>query len=150
MLTRAADYATRVMIHLASLPDGTRVQRTALAEATDVPESFMSKVLQGLVRARLISSRSGVNGGFELAVPPSEVSLLDVIEAIDGPLQLNVCVGPPRGCGRQAWCGAHTVWTEAQDAMTRILRRATVAEMAAKSTSRRAAARKSVKAFQLR
>lgn len=140
MLTRAADYAVRVMVHLATLPAGTRVQRAALAEAAEVPESFLSKVLQGLVRARLITSRRGTEGGFELAVRPQEVSLLHIVEAIDGPVQLNVCVGTQTGCDRQNWCGAHLVWMEAQEAVKNVLRRATVASMAQQSAMNRAAA----------
>ena len=70
-LTRAADYAVRVMIHLAKLPDGTRVNRDGLAEAADVPTHFLSKVLQILVRARLIAAHRGTSGGFSLAIPPS-------------------------------------------------------------------------------
>ncbi len=139
MLTRAADYAARVMVHLAGLDAGTRVQRSTLAEATGVPGSFMAKVLQGLVRARLISSRRGVDGGFELAVAPEQVSLLDVVEAIDGPLQLNVCVTAP-GCDRQTWCAAHLVWVDAQRAMTQILKQASIASLAKQTVQRRALA----------
>lgn len=135
MLTRGADYAARVMIHLASLPAGARVQLTKLAEATDVPQSFMSKVLQGLVRARLVVSRPGVNGGFELAVPAGEVTLLDVLEAIDGPVRLNVCVS--EGCDRDPWCAAHLVWLEAQEAMSGVLKAATIAKLAQQSMALR-------------
>lgn len=138
-LTRAADYAVRVMIHLAALPAGTRVQRNSLAEATGVPESFMSKVLQGLVRARLITSRRGIDGGFELAPAAENRSLLDVIEAIEGPIQLNFCLGPGHNCERQNYCAAHFVWAEAQDAMTQVLRRAKVADLANRSTVARTA-----------
>lgn len=129
-LTRAADYAVRVMIQLATLPVGTRVQRNRLAEATGVPESFMSKVLQGLVRARLIASRRGIDGGFELAVAAETTSLLDVIEAIEGPIQLNFCLGSGHNCERQNYCAAHFVWAEAQAAMTNVLGRANIAELA--------------------
>src|SRR5512133_2311274 len=106
------------MIQLAASPAGSRVQRNALAEATGVPESFMSKVLQGLVRARLVTSRRGVDGGFELSVAADRVSLLNVVEAIEGPIQLNFCLGPGHDCERQNCCAAHYVWAEAQDAMT--------------------------------
>ena len=135
MLTRAADYAVRVMVHLATLPSGTRMQRTVLAEATEVPESFMSKVLQGLVRARVISSKPGHNGGFELAVAAEEVTLLDVIQAIDGPVALNLCVGAAPGCDRHPGCPAHPVWLEAQEAVARVLRSATIAALAAKTNA---------------
>lgn len=132
-LTRAADYAVRVMIHLATLPPGSRVQRNTLAEATSVPESFMSKVLQGLVRARLISSRRGLDGGFELAVPAGEVSLLQVVEAIEGPVQLNFCLAADQSCERRTSCAAHIVWAEAQAAMTKVLRTAIIANLAART-----------------
>jgi len=131
MLTRAADYAVRVMVHLAALPLGTRVQRTTLAESTEVPESFMSKVLQGLVRARMISSKPGHHGGFELAAVPQEVTLLDVVEAIDGPLAVNICVGTTHGCDRHEGCPALHVWVEAQEAFSGVLRSATIASLAA-------------------
>jgi len=129
-LTKAADYAIRVMIHLAGLPPGTRVHRASLAGATDVPESFMSKVLQALVRARLIASRRGVDGGFELISSPKKVSLLNVVEAIEGPIQLNFCLMPGENCDRHTSCPAHVVWAEAQAAMTGVLKRSTLAELA--------------------
>jgi len=136
MLTRAADYAVRVMIHLASLPVGSRVQRSALAEAAQVPDSFMSKVLQSLVRARLVSSRRGADGGFEMAREAEEITLLQIVEAIDGPFELNVCVGSKLSCDRPDWCGAHLVWLDAQEAVREKLQAATVASMAQESAKR--------------
>lgn len=130
MLTRAADYAVRVMVHMATLPVGTRIQRSMLAEATEVPDSFMSKVLQELVRARMIASRRGVDGGFQLAVAPQTVSMLDVVQAIDGPMRLNQCVGDKGNCARAAHCAAHVVWQEAQDAAASVLQKANIADLA--------------------
>jgi Rrf2 family protein len=134
-LTRAADYAVRVMIHLAGLPPATRVRRAILAEATAVPESFMSKVLQALVRARLITSRRGVDGGFELISSAEQTSLLDVVEAIEGPIHLNFCLMAGDTCERHISCPAHAVWAEAQTAMTEVLKRASLAELAARTVS---------------
>jgi Rrf2 family protein len=130
MLTRAADYATRVMVHLATLPAGTRVQRAILAQATDVPDSFLSKVLQELVAANFVASKRGVDGGFELAMAPEQISLLDVVQAIEGPLQLNTCVGADGECHRSVSCAAHLVWIEAQDAVVRVLKSANIASLA--------------------
>ena len=129
-LTRAADYASRVMVHLATLPAGTRASLPALAEATGVPEQFLSKVLQMLGRGGLIHSQRGVAGGFELTADPERVSLLEVIEAIEGPIRLNLCLGPGEGCSRKNRCGVHLVWAEAQEALMAVLRKATVAQMA--------------------
>jgi Rrf2 family protein len=129
-LTRAADYAVRVMIHLAGLPLGTRVSRDDLAQAAECPEQFLSKVLQGLARSGLIVSHRGNTGGFELAPNRRTASMLDVVEAIEGPLHLNVCTGLEQACARQAWCPAHLVWAEAQEAMTKVLRAATIDQLA--------------------
>ena len=132
-VTRATDYAVRVLVYLAGLPAGANVRRSEIAKATDAPESFLSKVLQQLVQARMISSQRGSGGGFRLAMASEQVSLLDVVEAIEGPTRLNACMEPGPSCNRKNWCGAHSVWVEAQAALEQVLRGATVAEMARRS-----------------
>ncbi len=130
-LTRAADYAVRIMIHLATLSPGARPSAKALAEAGEIPEQFVGKVLQALARFRLITAHRGMNGGFALAVPPEKVTLLDVVEAMEGPTHLNVCMEYGQGCTRKGRCPAHHVWVKAQEAMTGVLRSATIASLAA-------------------
>lgn len=132
-ITRAADYAVRVMVHLAGLPAGSCVARPDLTRATATPDSFLAKVLQQLVQAGMITSRRGSGGGFRLAVSPDSVSLLDIIEAIEGPTQLNSCLEPGASCERKSWCAAHAVWVEAQTALQTVLRSASIAELAARS-----------------
>src|SRR5208283_1678237 len=78
-LTRAADYAVRVMIHMAGLPPGTRASRSELAEAVDCPEQFLSKVLQSLTRGGLVASHRGNTGGFELPGEHRTATLLEVV-----------------------------------------------------------------------
>jgi Rrf2 family protein len=136
-LTRAADYAVRVMIHLAAIPPGTRVNRDSLAVASEVPTHFLSKVLQVLVRARLIVAHRGASGGFALAVPAEQVSLLRVVEAVEGPIALNVCATSGPGCSRQGWCPAHLVWLEAQAALTQVLKNASIARLASQAAAPR-------------
>jgi Rrf2 family protein len=128
-LTRAADYAVRVMIHLASQPEGAVVSKTLLAKASEAPESFLSKILQTLARSGLIQARRGVVGGFSLLPMGVQASLLDVVESIDGPIALNVCLNS-NSCNRAADCAAHQVWLRAQTAMLEVLREAKIAEMA--------------------
>jgi Rrf2 family protein len=132
-LTRAADYGVRVMVYLAALPRDGRVSLLSLAEATGAPESFLSKVLQALTRARLISSRRGQTGGFEISLRGRQASMREVIEAIDGPVILNVCLVAGRSCARKAWCPAHPVWAKAQKAMLDVLDEAFIADLAAQS-----------------
>jgi Rrf2 family protein len=129
-LTRAADYAVRVMIYLATLPSGERASLPAIVEATSAPDSFLSKVLQGLTRARMITSRRGPAGGFEISAPGRLASIRDVVEAIDGPISLNVCLSQRRSCPRQSWCPAHPVWTRAQEALMGVLSTAMIADLA--------------------
>ena len=131
-LTRAADYAVRVMIHLAGLPPETRASRTELAEAADCPDQFLSKVLQSLTHAGLIVSHRGNTGGFVLPVAQRQTSVLEIVEAIEGPIRLNLCLISDAACERAIWCPAHAVWAEAQAAMIAVLRRARIADLADK------------------
>ncbi len=133
-ITRAADYAVRVMIHLAGLPSGSNARRPDIAKATDVPESFLSKVMQQLVQAGMIASQRGSGGGFRLAVPSHAISLLEVLEAVEGPTRLNACLDPGLSCGRKGWCAAHIVWVDAQAALTRVLGSTSIARLARQST----------------
>ena len=129
-LTRAADYGIRAMIHLASLPEGARARLPQISAATDAPPPFLSKVLQALIRARMVTSSRGTNGGFQALAPGRKASLRQLIEAIDGPISLNACVLAGDNCQRKAHCPAHPVWLRAQHAMMAILNATTFAELA--------------------
>lgn len=129
-LTRAADYAVRVMVALARESGEQRVLLSELARVTEAPESFLSKVLQALAKARLIESQRGHAGGFAISATGRSSNMRQVIEAIDGPIALNVCVGGEDGCERSLHCPAHPVWARAQRAMLRELEAAKIAEMA--------------------
>ena len=132
-LTRAADYGVRVMVHLATHPRGKRISITALAQDASAPKSFLSKVMQRLVTSRLVNSHRGATGGFELALPPGDITMLDVVTAVEGPLCLNACLPGGEGCDRRAWCAAHHVWAEAQAKMAEILDAATLETLATES-----------------
>jgi len=129
-LTRAADYAVRVMIHLAAAAPGTRASRSDLAGAVECPEQFLSKVLQSLTRAGLVVSHRGNTGGFELPAGRRHASVLEIVEAIEGPIRLNVCLNVQGECAQAEWCPVYPVWVEAQNAMTTVLRNATVDALA--------------------
>jgi len=125
-ITRAADYAVRVMLHLATLPPGARANRTELARTAGAPASFVAKVLQRLVDTQLVRSRPGRRGGFELARAANELSLLDIVTAVEGPMCLNECLPGGDGCPRSSWCTAHPVWRDAQAALQTVLGAATL------------------------
>jgi Rrf2 family protein len=132
-LTRAADYAVRVMVYLATLQDEKRALLPDLAHVTDAPESFLSKILQSLTHAQLIASRRGKLGGFTILPRGRESTMLQVVEAIDGPICLNVCLNGSKECERKPTCPAHPVWARAQRAMLEVLASATISSMATKS-----------------
>jgi Rrf2 family protein len=129
-LTRAADYAVRVMVHLASLPSGVRANRTDLAASIGCPEQFLSKVLQSLSKADLITSHRGNSGGFEL--PPTRVhtTVLQIVEAIEGPIHLNICLKSCEECDRAPICPAYPVWVKAQQSLLEVLGGVDIEEMA--------------------
>src|SRR3954454_22274335 len=101
-LTRAADYAVRVMIHLAGLPPGSRVSRSELSSAAECPEQFLCKVLQNLTRAGLVVSHRGNTGGFELEDLHRTPPLLKTVKAVEGPIRLTLCLTSDRACTRQS------------------------------------------------
>lgn len=134
-LTRAADYAVRVMIHLAAPNAAKRVSLPELAVVVEAPESFLSKVLQALTRGGMVISRRGQAGGFQISPRGQAASMLEVIEAVDGPICLNVCLFSGKSCHRKATCPAHPVWARAQMAMLQVLAGAMVAELAEESSA---------------
>jgi Rrf2 family protein len=129
-LTRAADYGVRVMIHLAAQAEGTRALLPNLARATTAPESFLSKVLQALCKSGFIVSRRGQAGGFEILPQGRRATIRNVIEAIDGPINLNICLSDGLTCSRKTYCAAHPVWLKAQEAMLGVLDTSTMADLA--------------------
>jgi Rrf2 family protein len=134
-LTSAADYAIRAMIHLACLPDGGVALRAEIADAQNIPTSFMAKILRSLVRARLLRSSRGVHGGFTLARPASEINMLEIVEAIEGPISLTECTPASSGCAWSTDCPASPVWYRVQESMRGALRSANLEDLV--STPRR-------------
>jgi Rrf2 family protein len=130
-LTRGADYAIRVMVQLATLDNDERARLPTLAQDTGAPKSFLSKVLQSLAHAGMIASRRGQAGGFEILPRGRAASMRAVIEAIDGPIYLNVCMISGKSCSRKSWCPAHPCWVKAQDAMLAVLDTKSISELAA-------------------
>ena len=134
-LTSAADYAVRAMIHLACLPEGDFVLRTDIAAAQKIPTSFMAKILRSLVRGGLLRSSRGVNGGFALSRPASEIHMLDIVESIEGPLALTDCTPSGKGCTWYHECPASLVWCRLQETLRELLRGVTLEDLV--STPRR-------------
>ena len=135
-LTRGADYAVRALIHLAGLPEGTRVMLHELARVTEAPQDFLYKILQTLRQAGLVGSWRGKNGGFQILPAGRSATVKVAIEAIDGPIRLNVCTSPAEHCNRAGWCPVHPLWACAQTAVSRVLDSETIEDLAQKSKCR--------------
>jgi Rrf2 family protein len=91
MLSQTSEYALRAMIHLCGLAAKSSANSETIAARTKVPQGYLSKILRDLVLAELICSQRGPNGGFSLAKPPEEISLLDVINAVDPIRRITKC-----------------------------------------------------------
>ncbi|NLE22424.1 MAG: Rrf2 family transcriptional regulator [Actinobacteria bacterium] len=129
-LTRGAEYAIRAMTYLAHYPEGHVASLHEIGEAQDIPESFLAKILQSLVRSGLAVSQRGAHGGFALARPATEITMQQVIEAIDGPISVNQCVLSPEDCGRSASCTVHVAWVRAQEQLMDVLGSVTLESLA--------------------
>jgi Rrf2 family iron-sulfur cluster assembly transcriptional regulator len=113
-LTKGADYGARGTIHLAKRPAGAVVLISEIAAAEGLPESYLAKIFQDLAKEGIVRSHRGARGGFSLARPPDEITLREVVEAIDGPIAINRCLAPWEGCDRAETCAMYPVMQEAQ------------------------------------
>ena len=130
-ITRATEYAVRCVLHLALDTRGRVVPRREIAAAREIPGPFLGKIAQRLARAGIIRIHQGSRGGYELVVPADRVTLLQVVEAGEGPLSLNKCVMHPKSCPRTCVCAAHRIWAEARRQLRATLAGVTFAELAA-------------------
>lgn len=120
-LTRGGEYALRAMTYLARRPEGRVCSLHDICQAQEIPESFLAKILQSLAHAGLASSQRGAHGGFALARPAAEISMRDIVEAVDGPIALNPCVLWPNECSRSEECELHKAWMHAQQQLMDVL-----------------------------
>ncbi len=126
--TRASDYALRGMVYLAKQPAGKLTMASEIAGAEDMPEYFFSKIFQTLAKSGLVNSFRGSNGGFTLAKSPAEIGVVEVIEAIDGPISVSKCATSPDACDRSGACPFNSYWREAQESTMSVLGKYTLAD----------------------
>jgi Rrf2 family protein len=133
-LTKGADYGARGALYLAKKPRDTVVLVSEIAEAEDLPESYLAKIFQDLAKQGIVRSHRGAKGGFSLARPATEITLRQVVEAIEGPIVLSRCLAPWEGCERQETCALHPILREAQESLLLALESASLAELAARDS----------------
>ena len=133
-LSKKSDYALISMKHLATRPDGGGSSSAReISEAYDIPLELLAKVLQRLVRARLLASVQGTRGGYRLARHASMISVADVIQAVDGPVTVTACSTDDHNCDQYSKCSIRDPLWKIKNRILDALNTVSVAEMAAES-----------------
>jgi Rrf2 family transcriptional regulator, iron-sulfur cluster assembly transcription factor len=130
-LGKRADYTVRAVLDLARHHGDGRRKTAEIAAEMQVPPTYLPQLLAVLVRTGIVRSLAGRHGGYELARPPDEISLLEVIEVADGPLISAECVLRGGPCRWEGSCAIHAPWARAQEAFRASLGGTTFAEVAA-------------------
>jgi Rrf2 family protein len=128
-ITRQADYALRAMIYLAKIEPNQRAATSQIAQVQQIPPSFLAKIISQLSIAGLIHTSRGARGGVTLARAPEDISILEVVEAIDGPIALNECTSASGTCQFGDDCAMRPIWCNTQDELISKLRSTTFAQV---------------------
>jgi Rrf2 family protein len=137
-LSTRGRYGARFMLDLAlNFGAGTVLLRD-LAKRQELSVKYLDQIVGGLREAGLVKTKRGVKGGFSLAKPPEEIRLLEVVEAVEGPLNLVNCVAHPEGCPRSGSCVTIEVWEAMGNAMREVLSGITLAQLVHRSREKQA------------
>jgi Rrf2 family protein len=132
-LSKKADYALLAMTHLAARTDRGAVSARELAESYDIPSELLAKVLQKLVRAKLLASHQGIRGGYGLGRAAERISVADVIQAVDGPLTVTACSSSDHSCDQYSKCNIRDPLWRIKDRIVDALAATSVAELVAET-----------------
>lgn len=115
-LNQATDYAFRMVLCLASSPQGTKITGAAMAEKQNIPERFLLKIMRSLTKAGIMKSYRGVEGGFALNRAPKDITLYDVIDAVEGQTELQRCLHDSDSCSRgcNGMCSIYEAFADIQ------------------------------------
>ena len=131
-ITRQAEYAVRTVFYLAKQESGASLSTARIAKEQDIPSPFLAKIVMQLSAAGILRTSRGARGGVRLAKAPSEISLLSIVEAVDGPIEINDCVLNETCCQRTESCPVRHAWTEARGALVRHLAHTNFAQLTAR------------------
>lgn len=127
-VSRKVDYALRAVIHLANQEvQGRACSVAEIAAGERIPRQFLEKIVQQLIHTGLVRSRRGPRGGYVLGRAADRMTFRDVIEAVEGPISLNVCVGEHPDCYLLGACGMNRVWAEGQRRVMDLFENTTIA-----------------------
>jgi Rrf2 family protein len=130
LIRQDTDYTMRALVHLAARRDEGPLAAKALASACDIPEDFAYKILQRLTKSGIVESHMGVQGGFVLARNPQEINLLEIVEAVQGPVAVRKCLlGKEEACPRHPSCPVAAKLGGLQDTISDFLSSITLADV---------------------
>lgn len=129
-ISRKVDYALRAIIYLSLQKDERPVPVNEIASRRRIPRKFLEKIIQDLIRSGLVKSHRGAHGGYTLARTPDGVTFRDIIESVEGPISLNVCVTEQHDCSVIATCNMQRVWQEGQRRLLEFFADTTLADLA--------------------
>ncbi|MBI2192784.1 MAG: Rrf2 family transcriptional regulator [Planctomycetes bacterium] len=129
-ISRETDYAVRALIDVARFSKGPRLLTRDIATRELVPFSLLVKIMARLSKAGLVGTRRGQGGGVYLLKDPETISMLEVVETMEGPIGLNRCVLHPEACSMSGHCAAHRVWQAAQELVANHLGSVSIGQLA--------------------
>ena len=128
--SRSAEYAIRAFIHMAALPAEEYAMVKSIAADERIPAHFLAKILQDLARDGLLRSSKGPHGGFRLRVAAEQISMLKIVEAVDGAGRYDRCIGGSAECNDRAACGLHDSWMGLRSRIIGYLEGTSIADLA--------------------
>jgi len=128
-LTREGEYGVRCMLYLCKVGSDRTVSRKEVAAEMEIPEQFLAKVAKRLATKGFLEILQGARGGYRLLVRPADLTLLDVVEAMEGEIFLNDCLMLPGTCFREEECAINRIWNRARESLRGTLREADFATL---------------------
>ncbi len=134
MLTNKGKYGLKAMVHLAGLDAGGRAQAQDIADANAIPKKFLDQILSALRNAGLVFAKKGKGGGYALARPANQITVGQIVRALDGPLAPISCASVTayracEDCGDERACAVRLVMVKARNAISEVLDNVSLAEM---------------------
>jgi len=130
-ITRQTEYAIKTLIEMGQVPYGQLISSKVISQRHEIPEEFLHKTIQILSRAGLVVTQRGVQGGVRLGRPLDKITIANVIEAMEGPIALNVCLSPGYQCSNMGMCKVRRVLASAQNVMVKELNKKSLADILA-------------------
>jgi len=127
--SRSAEYAIRAFVHLTRVPEGKYAMVKNIAREEGIPTHFLAKILQQLARKGLLRSSKGPTGGFHLRQKPQEISLMHIVQSLDGLADYEKCASGLAECNDEQPCGMHDAWTALRKRIIEYLEHTSIADI---------------------